>query len=129
MLRGRKNEAQQLASRMISIRRGHFGDKGPRVADSMFIVARVLEADGEDVLAAKLLSNIVEISRDMPEMKGHLARALWFWAAIEARIGDGGRAEELKRMAKVERDKIDGRETADEDSDDSYMQLVGWMLW
>ncbi|KAL1965388.1 hypothetical protein VTN77DRAFT_5825 [Rasamsonia byssochlamydoides] len=126
---GQKNEAQQPASRTISIRRGLFGDNVPRVADSMFLVARMLEAEGEDVLAAKLLSSIVEMSRGMPEMKGYLARALWFWAAVEARIGDVGRAKELRGMAKVERDKIYGRETADEHSDDSYMKLVGWMLW
>ncbi|KAJ5943337.1 Tetratricopeptide-like helical [Penicillium verrucosum] len=38
---GLKPEAQQLASMTISIRRGLFGDKGPRVADSMFLVARM----------------------------------------------------------------------------------------
>jgi hypothetical protein len=126
---GLKPEARQLASRTISIRKGLFGDKGPRVADSMFIVARMLEADGEDVLAAKLLRTIVEISRGVLEMQGHLARSLWFLATVEGKIGDNSRTEQLRIEARNERNKIDGREVADEDSDDSFMNLVGWMLW
>ena len=75
---GKKDEALKLASRTISIRKGLLVEKGPRVADSMFPVARMLEADGEDVLAAKLLYEVVDMSRGMPEMKGHSARACWF---------------------------------------------------
>lgn len=126
---GLKQEAQQLASRTIPIRRGIYGEKGPRVADSMFIVARMLEADGEDVLAARLLRSITEISRGVSEMQGHLARSLWFLAMLENKMGDKGEAQKLRLEAKVQRDKIGGRETLDEDTDDSFMNLVGWMLW
>lgn len=44
-------------------------------------------------------------------------------------MGDDGRAEQLRTEARNERDKIDGREATNEDSDDSFMNLVGWMLW
>ncbi|WEW59212.1 hypothetical protein PRK78_004681 [Emydomyces testavorans] len=124
-----KKEAQQLAARTISIRKGLFGDKGPRVADSLFTVARMLEADGEDVLAAKMLREIVDMSQGMPEMKGHMARALWFLAAVEERIGDTIEAGKLRIKAREERDKIHGREPQDEDADDAFMNLVGWLLW
>lgn len=126
---GLKTEAQELASRTISIRRGHFGDKGPRVADSMFIVARMLEDSGEMVLAAKLLRGIVDMGKDFPEMQGHLARALWFLARVEERMGDGRRVEELRVEARAVRDGIQGREVADENTDDSFMGLIEWMLW
>ncbi|KAG2415680.1 hypothetical protein HFD88_006871 [Aspergillus terreus] len=126
---GLKKEALQLASRTISIRRSLFGDKGPRVADSMFTVARMLEAADGEVLAAKLSRSVVEMSRGVSEMQGHLARSLWFLAAIESRIGDKNQAEVLRVEARMERQAIVGRETTDDDSDDSFMRLVGWMLW
>lgn len=126
---GLKQEAQQLASRTISIRRSIYGEKGPRVADSMFIIARLLEADGEDVLAARILRTIYEISRGVSEMQGHLSRALWFLAMLESKMGDEGEAQKLRLEAKIERDKIGGREAPDSDADDSFMNLVGWMLW
>lgn len=125
---GLKQEAQQLASRTIPIRRGIYGDKGPRVADSMFLVAKMLEADGEDVLAAKLLRKIVEISRDVLEMQGHLARSLWFLAMVENKMGDKCEAEQLRLEAKNERGKLCGKDVLDEDNE-SFMNLVGWMLW
>lgn len=126
---GLKKEAQELASRTISIRRGHFGDKGPRVADSMFIVSRMLEANGEEVLAARLLREIVDMSKGVPEMQGHLSRALWFLAGVEANMGDGSRIEQLRVEARAVRNGIQGRETVDEDTDESFMGLVEWMLW
>lgn len=126
---GLKEEAQQLASRTISIRRGIFGDKGPRVADSMFLVARMLEADGKTVLAAKLLLAVVEASEDVIEMQGHLARSLWFLAVVEDKLGDKYKAEQLRMRAKSVRDRTYGKETFGEDTDESFMNLVGWMLW
>ena len=46
-VQGQKDEGQKLASRTISIRKGLLGDKGPRVADSIFVVARMLEAEAK----------------------------------------------------------------------------------
>lgn len=126
---GQKDEAQKLASRTISIRKRHFGEKGPRVADSMFIVARMLDADGESVLAAKLLRDIVNMSRSTLEMKGHLTRAQWFWAMAEAEIGNNGRADELRNMAKKGRAELDGMSTVNEPTDADFTSLVAWMLW
>ncbi|KAL1855080.1 hypothetical protein Plec18170_004496 [Paecilomyces lecythidis] len=128
-MKGDKEEAQRLVSRTISMRKGVYGNKGPRVADSMFILARMLQADGENYLAAKLLREVVDMSRGVPEMQGHLARALWFWAEVESNIGDEKEAARLRDIAKVERDKIEGREAANGNTDDSFMSLVGWMLW
>lgn len=127
---GLKKEARQLASQAISIRRGIFGDSGLRVADSMFIAARMLEADGEDILAAKLLRTVIEMSRDMPEMQGHLARSLWFLAKLENKRGDPNcDAVQLEAEASDERDRIEGKEGPAGDTDNSFISLVGWMMW
>lgn len=124
-----EEEAQRLASKTISIRKGLLGAKGPRVADSIFLVARMLESDGEDVMAASLLQDIVDICRGIPEMQGHLSRSIWFLSKIEDKMGNASVAEQLRTEAKAERDKISGREGISDMSDDSFMGLVPWMLW
>lgn len=91
----------------------------------MFIVAHMLEADGEDIIAAKLLRNVVEISRGLSEMHSHLARFLWFLAKVEGKRGKISLANQLKAEAVNERDLIDGREAAEEDTDESFLNLVG----
>ncbi|KAA8650149.1 tetratricopeptide repeat protein [Aspergillus tanneri] len=108
---GLKEEAQQLASRTISI------------------LSRMLEADDENVLAARLLGEIVEMSRGVPEMQGHLARSLWFLAIVEDKMGESSTAEPLKAEAKNARNKICGNEGMNDIGNDSFMNLVPWMLW
>jgi tetratricopeptide (TPR) repeat protein len=126
---GKEEEAQRLASRSINIRRGIYGSKGPRVADSTFLVAKMLVAKGEHILAARMYGDIIEMSRDMPEMKGHLARALWFLASTEDLLENPAEAERLRVNAKTERLGIQGREAPDEDTEEAFNSLVGWMLW
>ncbi|KZN88087.1 hypothetical protein EN45_066560 [Penicillium chrysogenum] len=126
---GLEHEAQQLASRTISIRRGLYGDKGPRVADSMFLVARMLLATDENVSAAKMLRAIIDMSRDVSEMQGHLARALWFLGIAERRLGDAVSAEKLKVEALNERHKLGEKGNLVEETDHCFESLVGWMLW
>ncbi|KAM5466968.1 hypothetical protein MauCBS54593_005587 [Microsporum audouinii] len=126
---GLKEEAQQLALKTIGIRQGLYGDKGPRVADSTFIVARMLEAEDENTLAAKLLRSVIKMSKGIPEMQAHLARSLWFLSRVEYKIGNNSMAEELKMGAREEQNKIRGREGVDEDTDASFMSLAPWMLW
>lgn len=85
---GQMAEAQELASRTIAIRKGTFGKHGgPRVADSMFIVARMLQEKEEDVLAAKLFREIVEMSGEMVEMRGHRQELCGFWPMRKRRLG------------------------------------------
>jgi hypothetical protein len=43
---GNSEAALQLASKSITIRKGILGSKGPRVADSMFLVANILRGVG-----------------------------------------------------------------------------------
>jgi tetratricopeptide (TPR) repeat protein len=126
---GLKQEARELASRTIPIRRGLYGDKGPRVADSMFLVARMLVAADENVQAANILRSIVDISRDASEMQGHLARALWFLGIAERRLGNAVSAEQLGVEALNERRKLGERGSLSEDNDHCFESLVGWMLW
>ncbi|KAK3366577.1 hypothetical protein B0H63DRAFT_529950 [Podospora didyma] len=131
------------------MRRGVYGEKGgPRVADLLFTVARMLHEEGESTLAARHLREVVEISGDAPRMKTHLARALWFLAGIEddiskvsnePREGSGmiqnsteeklTGPEDMRERANAVRKSIEDREWADEDSDEGFMRLVTWMLW
>ena len=126
---GLQSEARQLASKTVSIRRGLFGDKGPRVADSMFLVAQMLDGADEHVLAAKMLRQIVDVSRGVSEMQGHLARSLWFLGKLERRLGDIDSAERLQAEALYERNKLDGIGPLSENVDECFTSLVSWMLW
>lgn len=127
---GQKEIGQQLALRALAIRRGIFGAKGPRVADSIFIVARMLAAAGELVFAAKMYEEIIEMSRNCTvEMQGHLARALWFLSSTEEQLKNPAAAERLRVESKAKRAEIREREAPDEDTDEAFMSLVGWMLW
>lgn len=121
--------ALELASKSITIRQGHFGNKGPRVADSMYLVATMLTRDQKVSVAAKLLREIVDMSQGMLEMNGHLARALWTLANLERKNGNDVGAEELRQKAKEVRGRIEGKEAPDEDTDESFEALVGYMLW
>ncbi|KAJ6447148.1 coxI translation protein CYA5 [Purpureocillium lavendulum] len=129
---GNESDGQQLAARALSIRRQTFGfNGGPRVADSLFILSRMLNEKGEYVLSAKLLREVIDMSQDVQEMRGHLARALWFLSGTEKAIGGvEDKWIELRQIAKEERLKTDGSQGAvDTDSDDEYLRLVSWMLW
>lgn len=128
---GNASAGQQLAARALSIRRQIFGQNGgPRVADSLFILSRMLEEKHEHVLSAKLLREIIDMSHGVPEMKGHLARALWFLAQSEEKLDDkGDNWTEIREKAKKVRREIDSKEGADVDSNDGYIALVSWILW
>jgi tetratricopeptide (TPR) repeat protein len=130
-LQGRRGEARELAARSIAMRKSIFGQRAcPRVADSLFTVARMLEGGEERVLAAKVLREVVDMCGDAPGMRAHLARAFWFLARFEEELGgEKGDFEELRARAREVRATVEEREWADEDSDEGFSRLVAWMLW
>lgn len=73
-------EAQQLALKTIALRRDTYGDHSPRVADSMFLVARMQHASNEpasnEPASTEMLRGIVQMSRGAKELHGHLDRSL-----------------------------------------------------
>ncbi|KAF7509340.1 hypothetical protein GJ744_008063 [Endocarpon pusillum] len=126
--KGNKELALQLVSMTISIRKEILGDKGPRVADSMYIMAGMLRDDGRDAVAAELLRETVDMGRGMLEMRPQVARALWTLGRIEEGFGNTLEADKLKSDAKVIRSQIEGREGKDEDSDAGFASLVAYLL-
>jgi tetratricopeptide (TPR) repeat protein len=123
-----KKEGIHLASQSISLRIGIFGAKGPRVADSMFLVSRMMAEQSEYTVAAKMLNEVVDMSRGMEEMQGQLVRALWFLASFEDKLNNPEAAEKYRKEAKEERLKLTGREVPDEDTDIAFLGLVSWIL-
>jgi Tetratricopeptide repeat len=126
---GDTEAALKLASKTITIRKRILGNKGPRVADSMFLVATILLEGSKEALATKLLREIIDMSQGMEEMQGHLARTLWTLGTIEERLGESAEAAKLKQDAREVRGRIEGREIEDEGTDESFNKLVGYMLW
>ncbi|KAH7323125.1 P-loop containing nucleoside triphosphate hydrolase protein [Stachybotrys elegans] len=129
-LQGKKTEAQKLILRAIEMRRAAYGESGgPRVADSLFHLAQIQADEGEVDSAAKTLKQVIDMSGDAARMKPHLARAYWFSANLEEKLGDEAQASKSRDMARATRAEIEGREWPDEDSDESFTRLVTWMLW
>lgn len=126
--KGDKELSQQLLSKTISIRKDILGNKGPRVADSMYMVSGMLRDQGRDAVAAKMLREIVDMGRGMIEMMPQVARALWMLGRIEEKSGNVEEAKDLKANAKQTRSEIEGRECGDEDSDAGFASLVAWLL-
>ncbi|KAI1083262.1 hypothetical protein F5B20DRAFT_577646 [Whalleya microplaca] len=125
-----KDRAQELMSRTIDIRRALFEHGSPRVAGSIFQLAHMLQAREEYDLAAKLLREIIDISSESQDTKGYLARALWFLAGIEEKLDSpDSECVQLKERARRERGLIVGRESSDDDTNESFMALVSWILW
>ena len=100
-MQNKKEEALELASKTITIWKGILGAKGPRGADSMFIVAGMLMEGRKEALGCKLLEEIVDMGMGMVEMRGYQARALW-------NLGkrDEARGAELKSRAREVRGSV-----------------------
>ncbi|KAL8908947.1 MAG: hypothetical protein Q9207_000523 [Kuettlingeria erythrocarpa] len=128
-LQGDRDSALELASKSIIMRKGMFGAKGPRVADSMYHVAKMLADGGKIASATKLLRDIVEMSPGLIEMRGHHARALWTMARLETGVASPDEIQKLQQEAQKIRSSIECRETEDVDTDEDFAKLVGWMLW
>lgn len=131
-IQGQRDEAKELVSRSMVMRKKTFGHAGgPRVADSLFTLARMLDETGNHILAARALRDVLEMcGENAPEMRPHQARAFWFLAGIESKLdSDEETVEELRERAREARGQIEEREWQDEDSDEGFLRLVGWMLW
>lgn len=128
-MQGDRDSALELASKSIIMRKGMFGAKGPRVADSMYHVAKMLADGGKIVSATKLLRDIAEMCPGLIEMRGHHARALWTLARLETGVENPDEIQKLEQEAREIRNSIEGRETEDVDTDEDFAKLVGWMLW
>lgn len=128
-LLGDRKSALELASKSIIMRKSMFGTRGARVADSMYLVAKMLADDQKLASATKLLRDIIEMSQGLIEMRGQRARALWTLARWEAETMNSDDIQKLQQEAREVRDTIEGRETEDVDTDEDFAKLVGYMLW
>lgn len=127
MLRDPKS-ALEPASKSISMWKNMFGARGTRVADSMYLLAKMLADDKKFASATKLLREIVEMSQGLIEMRGQCARALWTSAQWEAEITNSDEIRKLQQEAREIRDNIEDRETEDVDTDEDFAKLVDFML-
>lgn len=128
-MQGDRKSALELASKSITMRKGMFGAKGPRVADSMYLVATMLTDEDKVASATKLLRDVIEMSQGLIEMRGHHARALWTLARWENGTRNPDEIKRLQQEAREMRDSVELRETEDLDTDEDFAKLVGYMLW
>lgn len=124
----KKIESRRLVSHAATMRKEAFGETGgPRIGDSLFTLARTLEEAGDLALAAKSLTEVISMSEGK-DMAAHVARALWFYANVQAKMGAEEDVVSVSReRAQSVRLMMDGKTEAD--TDESFMALVAWMLW
>ena len=116
-----------LVSRTIDIHRALVEQGSPRAADSIFQLARMLQAKKEDVLVATLLRVFIGINSEPQEMKG---QALWFLAGIEKKLDMlGNEYVQPKERARRQWEMIMASEDSDDDMGESFMAPVSWILW
>ncbi|KAJ5178264.1 Tetratricopeptide-like helical [Penicillium coprophilum] len=75
-----------------------------------------------------MLRAIVNMSRGVSEMQGHLARALWFLGISGRQLGNAVSAKQLKVEALSERNELSENFDLSED-DHCFEGLIRWMLW
>ncbi|CAH0034583.1 unnamed protein product [Clonostachys rhizophaga] len=132
LAQGKAVEAQELASYSITMRRTFYGPHGgPRVADSLFLVALIQADRGLTDVSSTVLRQIIDMCEgNSAALNAHVARACWFLARNEERDGsDAAQVAELRARARQIRASIRRHEWPAEDTDDAFMKLVSWMLW
>jgi hypothetical protein len=124
-------DALMLVERVPQLRAAAYGKKGgPRFWDAIFVKARMQEANGDPKQAASTLRSVIaSAGEEGSELASHLARALWFYAKYSDKAGSHAAADEARKSALSKRSAIAEREWPDEDTDESFMRLVPWMLW
>ncbi len=132
-LQGKLEDACNLCKRTIALRRPKYGATGgPRLADSLFFLSQLLDAEGKPDRAIAKLQEIVEMRPEAPEMRPHRARAYWFLANAKVKMGvleDSSEVTDARKAARGARSGIERREWQDEDTDEGYMRLVPFLLW
>ncbi|KAK4043575.1 P-loop containing nucleoside triphosphate hydrolase protein [Parachaetomium inaequale] len=128
---GKRDDAFALVERVPPMRAAAYGEDpgGPRLWDTFFFVARIHDENGEAERAVRTWKDLVDACDKTPELKPHLARALWFYANAAAKTGADRVAVEARKKGWGVRSAIEEREWPDEETDESYMRLVPWMLW
>ena len=138
---GEKEKARQLMTKATAMRRAMSGrDASPGVVDAMFHLALMLRNEDQDATVNLLqqIIQIIEIAQvicgDAQDMRGHLARALWFLAGT-GKDSSSSNSEriQLRERAREELGRLVGREDVDADTDtdtdELFMKLVRWFLW
>ncbi|KAI4155541.1 MAG: hypothetical protein LQ340_000932 [Diploschistes diacapsis] len=59
--KGNKELSLQLVSKTVTIRKDILGNKGPRVADSIYIMSEMLRDQDREAVAAKILREIIDM--------------------------------------------------------------------
>jgi hypothetical protein len=92
-------------------------------------VCRIVDERGETERAIRNWKQLADACDTEPELRPQFARALWFYANAVAKRGADRVVAEARKKAWGVRSAIEEREWPDEETDESYMRLVPWMLW
>ena len=125
---GRLDDAVRLASKALGFRQTMLGNR-LKTCDAMYLVATLLQRQGNIATAITLLNECVTISEGLPEGKGYLARARFKMSELLALEGDPQQSHSNREIARALGRELLGDAWPSDDTEASYDKLVVWMLW
>ena len=125
---GRLDDAVRLSSKALGFRQAMLGNR-LKTCDAMYLVASLLQEQGNVATAMTLLTECIAVSESLPEGKGYLARAHFKLGELFALEGDLQQSQSNKEVARTLGRELLGDKWPSEDHEASYEKLVVWMLW
>lgn len=125
---GRLDDAVRLSSKALGFRQAMLGNR-LKTCDAMYLVAKLLQEQGNVATGMTLLNECVTISEVLPEGKGYLARAKYKLSELFTAEGDLQQGQNNRDAARALGRELLGDDWPHEDEEASYDKLVVWMLW
>lgn len=125
---GRLDDAIRLSSKALAFRQVMLGNR-LKTCDTLYIVACQLQQRDNTATAVSLLDECVSIAENLPEGKGHEARAKFKLGMIYASQGKLEQSQALVVTARSLRTERVGEEALGADHEADYDRLYVWMLW
>ena len=125
---GRLEDAVRLSSKALGFRQATLGNR-LKTCDAMYLVASLLQQQGNIATAVTLLNECITISESLPEGKGYLARARFKMSEISEQEGNVEESQSSRKIARSLGQELLGEQWPSDDTETSYEKLVVWMLW
>ena len=125
---GRLEDAVRLSSKALGFRQTTLGNR-LKTCDAMYLVASLLQQQGNVATAKTLLNECITVSESLPEGKGYLARASFKLSELSEHEGSLEECQSSRNVARSLGRELLGEQWPNDDNEASYDKLVVWMLW
>lgn len=124
----RLDDAVRLSSKALGFRQAMLGNR-LKICDAMYLVACMLQKQGNIATAKTLLEDCITVSESLPEGRGYNARAQFKLGEMLALEGFDDQNQNHRAIARGLGHELLEDAWPSEDNEASYEKLVVWMLW